>query len=696
MITILKNTAPLPTLSVMPAVDTTLQQPQSLAVAMPTADEPPQDPMLDFFVSPMDLNERKRLIDNALTSSQAFKQALREIEGLPKDQALPALRALETKYGLHTLSADHTTVLFYAYKGHGSFADMTRLYETSPNQDFKNSDVIREFYIVALNKTKRLGDSLRVSESYLADGFVNGEVLAGMGKAYRELARKNSNARTELERSYDYYLQGYLVDFEYYPGVNAVYNLIELGRKDEAEKLAQMVFFSTLRSGGKSSTDYWCLTTMMELAVITRSATEIRDMLPRVLNAAKADWEIDATLTQVKMLRSLRHNAGEDVSLMDFVIAEMEKRAKSINEPAVATNPEVMATLKSATRQDPVTQAILSKGFSYEGLSSHYIGGNLPFGGQLRDHVINRRDLQAATEVLKHLGLNGTTDFELWDARVNDYVADKLQLADPQTGERWLENLHSNRHRYYDKAQQTAIELMQARARGDSRTNVMAEVAFSLGDCRPSAYIKQLLFDVWKLGNLNHMMREAFEALRRSDDKRFADLMEEIKDFQKRQLYVFDFIVRGAFQMTGKYEFVRDEQGRLLIAASVADLEDHTLNALVELGDDGRIANLTLRDSFYHEVYSFENLPVDPNGILGSGLEAGFAAAYDAQKRRHEVQLYLVPTGYAGKRDKTNPDERGQFRFTGHTVRQPAREAFLLGGRSAAVQDFLKQLVGET
>lgn len=254
-------------------------------------------------------------------------------------KALFTLRRLETM----DLTPDDAVSLFYAYKSFGAFADMARFYEAATDPRFKNKNAIRELYIVALNKTGRLSDSIAIAESFVAEGAATGEMLAGLGKAYREMARKNPDANEKerlLVRSYDYYLKGYLIAEEYYPGINAVYNLIELGQEKRAGELAVIVYDATLKAGGKSSTDYWCRTTMLELAVILGSHDEAFDMIPRLLRVAKAEWEIDSTLAQLRMLQTRRANAGSDIELITLVIKELELRKGALGLDPGLTNPD--------------------------------------------------------------------------------------------------------------------------------------------------------------------------------------------------------------------------------------------------------------------------------------------------------------------------------------------------------------------
>src|SRR5207247_1337108 len=108
-------------------------------------------------------------------------------------------------------------------------------------------------------------------------------------------------------------------DFEYYPGINAVYNNMTLGNFDRAERLAPMVWHACQQEGGKRSNDYWCLITMLELSLINRDNREVQDLLPLVLNRVRADWEVSTSADNIEMLSAQRKQKGENTDMLDHV-----------------------------------------------------------------------------------------------------------------------------------------------------------------------------------------------------------------------------------------------------------------------------------------------------------------------------------------------------------------------------------------
>lgn len=625
-----------------------------------------------------------------------------------KSLYLQALRAMEDENeNCAVPDADRTARLFYAYRDVEAFADMIRLYESSHDDLFRESDVIRELYVVALNKTKQVTKSLAVSASYIDGDFKNGEVLAGVGKAFRVRAlslRKladaydagdaaaietaqsecapmmetvptnSASARAEstkdMESSFEAYLSGYKLAYEYYPGVNAVYNLIELGRADEADRLAHLVYLSTVRVGGKSSTDYWCLATMMELALIGSDISEVYDLLPRMLRAANSGMQINSTLAQIK--RVLRNRKSDEAYLaaVEYVITQMQLRRDDIHLPAEQSNPDLQnQALGPKPLRDDVAELIHKVGFNYTGCSTHYVPGNIKYNGILHDHVINRRDRELALYVLKSLRLCETTDFEIWDTVVNNYLEVKFHLRDQRTGVRDMEYLDCKRHHDFEHTQEGALALTVARETKRSFTNIMVDVAYGQGDCRNVAYAKQLLFDVWKDFHIGRMMELYYHEPADSDAA--STILNDLRVFMRKQLFVCDVIASAPVVTRGKYQIVRNDDGIPLAADVINDLEDHTLNVLGESEDDGAFVDTGLRDGFYHVVYQWSRTFIDAQSFTqgrNGSYKAGTMLAARTDGTIVEQDVMLKPTEYSGKRDYIRPGDRGELLFRGEPV----------------------------
>lgn len=127
------------------------------------------------------------------------------------------------------LDAGQMTSLMTAYKDRGHFEDVSRFYETMRSREphLGHYEIPREYYIVSLNKQKRIKESIRESEALLNErveevnhgpmGFieagrrnlyrsmgVNGEILSGMGKAYKVVHQQAEKQIDEKVRNADF------------------------------------------------------------------------------------------------------------------------------------------------------------------------------------------------------------------------------------------------------------------------------------------------------------------------------------------------------------------------------------------------------------------------------------------------------------------------------------------------------------
>lgn len=585
--------------------------------------------------------------------------------------AFDALRNLETL--THSDDLEGLATVFQAYKELGAFHEMTVLYESARDSRFRGSEPICELYLMALNRTGRHEDALSAGTVFVEQGLRTGPVFAAMGKTCRQLARRANDPeakRVALVQSYYYYQQGYLIDFHYHQGINLVYNLVERGEEKRALALAKLVARSALMAGGKTSDDYCCRATLLELAVIRGDKKEAVEMLPRVMRKATSEWELDSTLSQLRMLKGRRTAAGKSGALEEFVISRLEARRQEVLSGQVSAGHHGSDDL-GESEAVKVGRAIAKKGFHYAGIYGHYVPGNADFGGKLHDQEINRRDFDDAIRIIGDLGLSGTRDFETWDRAVNAYVEERLRLADPKTGERWMEKLHHPRHLQFEEARDAVWAIGATEFAGGTRTSLMMDLAFGWGDCRQAAEAKQLLYDAWEYVHGRRWMGQAYQAFKQKKFGQMDGYLEKVDDvLLPRQLYVFDVTAHAGVTMRKMYDFVRDGEGRAIATGTVVPTEEHTMNVLIEWAKDGSIANMEIRDAFYHDVYKWQKFVVeDPAAFLrDEGLPAGTMRAVDSEGKTVDVPVFLKPTVYAGKREKRVPNDLGFRWFRGHVA----------------------------
>lgn len=572
--------------------------------------------------------------------------------------------------------------MFNKFKEWSAFEDMIRLYENCKNESFTSSPIVREFFAVALNKKKPPDPNTTITmcDALVHEGQGNGEIFGAMGKAHL--------LKGDIAQSFEAYKQGFLIDFEYYPGINACYRLLEMGNDEEAERLVKTVHLSCKQEGGIESNDYWCVITMLEAACIKReNAEEIRHLLDKVLSVATSDWQIDSTLKYLKPLSERRRAQNQpDANNIETVVRALETRLSDIQQKTL--KPEELKSYAETVQdsfqeKDPQYKAWKDGSYNYRGLSSNFVGGNFNRKGQLYDHALNRTDLKNFDLILK-TPLRNLVDLESLSERgqqvlarapetladitdVDEFltIVDVLVRSCLRTDILNLENLHGKGHDIYDRSVKSMIEVSgcgvtpEERVGKDSRTNISINLALGLGDCRHHAQAKQLLFDRWQKQRVNELLRE--------------EHLEEAENLQRTELRTFDVLVRAPIQMKEKYKPVLfnglpvlDQSGNL------NDVEDHTLTILIVRDATGKVARVRFADSFYQTEYDWADGAISPADILSEkGIYGKTRKAWDPSTNSIvETPVYLKPLGYAGKRDRPSSDEHGQTQLLGKRVDQ--------------------------
>jgi hypothetical protein len=129
-----------------------------------------------------------------------------------------------------------------------------------------------------------------------------------------------------------------LMEFEfdprdYYPGVNAITLLIEKGDDEsikQAQQLVPLVSFAVARRGGVSSSDYWDLATVLELACIGNDWNAAISVLPKVMDKAQESWMPETTLGNLNMLKQTIAYQGQDSPELNKIIEQFNLRMSEL------------------------------------------------------------------------------------------------------------------------------------------------------------------------------------------------------------------------------------------------------------------------------------------------------------------------------------------------------------------------------
>ena len=578
--------------------------------------------------------------------------------------------------------------IMMGFRRHKSWDDMLKLVEDSTDQYFKNAPIVREFCAVASNMIGDFDRTITICEGLRAEGKQNGEVFGALGKAYLK--------KGDLAQSTANYEQGFLLDFEYYPGINAADGYLEQGDVTKAQNIARMVHMSCMRDGLRDTMDYWCAATALEAATITGDTDQdiINDAIARITDMDIETWQLESTLSKIKSTKEAIEAQGRDASFFDITIEKMAGAITKIEFEA-QSNPNQEKTAPPIATQDQtsVAEKIDDMSYGYRGLASNFIGqhfvsGNFKFVGQLPDHSLTRTDWQNFKSVLD-LPLRQVTGadsdetlLDVTDSRTFMAHCDSLIRRVFLTRERQLEDLLSPGHDRYDETVNALIDLSgipkdaESRLLADSRTNISTIFGLGLGDCRHHAQTKQILFDIWQKIRINNHLRTAYEALEEQDFTLYGHQMEAASQIEREELRTFDVVVKAPLKTKGPYVLDRDKNGHPMIdpEGNMNVIEEHTMTMLLTRDEDYNVIGIALADSFYHDHYAWSDGAIDLDDILLTdddhiAIPAKTMAAIDTDNgQMTNVPVMLEPTVYAGKRDQTANDEYGSLLLLGLPV----------------------------
>lgn len=685
---------------------------------LPDLDRNKTPPILLGLETPSRFEEsRKRNIADR-ERAKNFKTTLDLL--LAEENKVSALqRYLFNEGNLNRLNSSELMQIYTSFRSLKSFDNMIRMFDESDNLTFKKSGIVREFYAVSCNMTGAYGKTIETANGLIEDNLINGEVYAALGKAYLKrhdiameysniaqdknidpdkqaaarlayqqqfprdisLSRAHENARESLENSKKFYEMGFLNSFEYYPGINTAYRLIELGEYDKAQKVAKLVHHCCLREGGRETMDYWCATTLVEATCITSTNKEDVEKAMASFSRIKdiEPWQLDSTLQMLGRLKNTLDAKGLSTENFEYAI-------KKIEEMKTSSAYEV-----SSDHEPNLLDAVRGVSFSYRGLASNFVGanfvaGNTRYGGQLPDHCITRTDWQQFEELLRTplknlLGNNLPANYPATLSEVTDLdkfleISDRVIRESFNTDSHQLEDLHSTGHKRYDQTVKSLLHLGAIDKGSDTRTNISTIMALGLGDCRHHAQAKQILFDSWQRMHSNASLRKAYAALMEGDTRKYERHLEAAERIESVEMRTFDVVVQAPIQMDGKYNIRKDKNGLPLVQpdGSIKDVEDHTLNIIVEHNKNGNLVKMRFADSFYQNTYpwgsgsiSLEDIRMDEDKNLV--LPAKRILCVDPDNgRTYEQSVQMTPTKYAGKREKIANDEHGQILLLGSPI----------------------------
>src|SRR6059058_1994936 len=227
--------------------------------------------------------------------------------------------------------------LMSSFRDAEAFEDLIALYNGFPD-NLKDYVVAKQQFALALNRRNQPGDrtkALKILDELLKNRGADSETLGIKGRIHKDIYKEAAQAKkitaiAALDDAIDAYTKGFEADpRDYYPGVNAINLLIQKGDAEalkKLERLLPLVSFAVERRGGTSSSDYWDLATVLELACIGEDWTTAARILPRALLATTDSFNTETTLGNLQLLKQARQRAGREVAELDAILDELSAR----------------------------------------------------------------------------------------------------------------------------------------------------------------------------------------------------------------------------------------------------------------------------------------------------------------------------------------------------------------------------------
>ena len=238
---------------------------------------------------------------------------------------------------LKTVKRSVLLELMLSFRDAEAFQELVDLYNAFPD-DLKDYVVAKQLFALALNRRNQPGDrekALQILDELLKNRGADSETLGIEGRIHKDIYKEAAQAKkitaiAALDDAISVYTKSFEADpRDYYPGVNAINLLVQKGDAEalkEVERLLPLVSFAVARRGGTSSTDYWDLATVLELACIGEDWATANRVLPKAFLAAAYSFQTATTLGNLRLLKQARQRAGREVAELDGILNELSVR----------------------------------------------------------------------------------------------------------------------------------------------------------------------------------------------------------------------------------------------------------------------------------------------------------------------------------------------------------------------------------
>ncbi len=299
--------------------------------ADPSVDSPVYQ-LVDYLPAPTVDHQKTDLFRDQVRYSQkardAFAVARKTNTGGAVSEALKQLRPLAE------LEAGVMIDAMLSFRAVKAWAELVQLVGAMP-KPLRETVMVQEQLAFALNRARRGDEAERTLVNLLKERGPSSETLGILGRVYKDrweeaAARGDAvEASGHLEKAISTYLRGFEADWrDAYPGVNALTLMAVRDPPDpRAEGLLPVVRYAVERKMAGRGADYWDHATMLELAVLGRDDTGVREHLGPTLAAAIEPWMAETTAHNLAILRKSRMRQGVSVGFADEAEALLLRKA---------------------------------------------------------------------------------------------------------------------------------------------------------------------------------------------------------------------------------------------------------------------------------------------------------------------------------------------------------------------------------
>src|SRR5215471_10525994 len=273
-----------------------------------------------------------------IRKAEEFREILSSARAQPLREEREALLKIRSDLGdLKTVQRSVLIELMSSFRDAEAFEELVELYNSFP-APVQEYIIVKQQFALALNRRNQSDDrekALRILDEVLENRGPDSETLGIKGRIHKDIYTEavragRITAAAALDDAINAYTEGFEADpRDYYPGVNAINLLIQKGDAEalkKVERLLPLVNFAVARRGGATSSDYWDLATVLELACIGEDWGTASRVLPKAILAATASFQTATTIGNLRLLKQARERTGREVKELEGILNELSAR----------------------------------------------------------------------------------------------------------------------------------------------------------------------------------------------------------------------------------------------------------------------------------------------------------------------------------------------------------------------------------